>query len=215
MQWLLAVLTRNCIFEHWSSFQSHIELRSYGIGNFTWPLEKDSFRRSDNPIVLTWRANLLLHVTSIGYVSSNIIGDSLRSIFSSCTNITWVMCYNELCILLLGDVVPIKNEALKGNCWKNGKVEQLKPGADGRVCRAVLKTITSGRVSYIRPVQKLIPLERKFKGNSLWISHHQCRKAIRPTLISNAKHDVVTEVVDVVPKKTEATFFPATMTDPI
>ena len=68
--------------------------------------------------------------------------------------------YEELCKLLLGDVVLIKDDSFKRNAWKKGKVDQLIRGEDGNVRGAVLKVNTSGRASYIRrPVQKLIPLE--------------------------------------------------------
>ena len=68
--------------------------------------------------------------------------------------------YEELCKLLLGDVVLIKDDSFKRNPWKKGKVDQLIHGEDGHVRGAVLKVNTSGRASYIRrPVQKLIPLE--------------------------------------------------------
>lgn len=69
--------------------------------------------------------------------------------------------YDQLCQLLLGDVVLIKDDSFKRNCWKKGKVEQLISGEDGKVRGAVLKVNTStGRNTYIRrPVQKIIPLE--------------------------------------------------------
>ena len=68
--------------------------------------------------------------------------------------------YEELCKVLLGDVVLIKDDSFKRNCWRKGKVHELVRGEDGQVRGAVLKVITSGRASYIRrPVQKLIPLE--------------------------------------------------------
>ena len=76
--------------------------------------------------------------------------------------------YDELCQLLLGDVVLIKDDSFKRNCWKKGKVEQLISGEDGHVRGAVLKVNTSGRNSFIRrPVQKIIPLEvQRQRSNS-------------------------------------------------
>ena len=107
--------------------------------------------------------------------------------------------YDELCKLLLNDVVLIKDDASKRNCWKKGKVEQLIPGADGRVRGAVLRTITSGRVSYIRrPVQKLIPLEVQREQS---VDPHSSVSERKSADADNAKDDVVTEAVDVVAKK--------------
>ena len=68
--------------------------------------------------------------------------------------------YDELCKVLVGDVVLIKDDSFKRNFWKKGRVEQLVAGKDGSVRGAVLKVNTSGRNSFIRrPVQKLVPLE--------------------------------------------------------
>ena len=71
--------------------------------------------------------------------------------------------YNELCKLLLEDVVLIKPPS--NTILSNEKKDQFHQliggeGEDGQVRGAVLKVNTSGLASYIRrPVQKLIPLE--------------------------------------------------------
>ena len=68
--------------------------------------------------------------------------------------------YDQLCKMLLGDVVLIKDDVFKRNLWKKGKVEKLIYGNDGKVRGAMLKIVNAGKASYIqRPVQKLIPLE--------------------------------------------------------
>ena len=68
--------------------------------------------------------------------------------------------YDELCRLLLGDVVLIKDDSCKRNYWQRGKVEQLITGSDGKVRGAILKVYRGGTISYIqRPLQKIIPLE--------------------------------------------------------
>ena len=68
--------------------------------------------------------------------------------------------YEEFCKLLLGDVVLIKDDSLKRNQWKKGKVEELISGKDGQVRGAMLKVSHEGKVSFIqRPLQHIIPLE--------------------------------------------------------
>lgn len=70
------------------------------------------------------------------------------------------MKYDEVSKLLLGDVVLIKDDKLKRNCWRRGKVERLIEGRDGRVRGAVLKVCTDEGTSHIeRPLRRIVPLE--------------------------------------------------------
>ena len=70
--------------------------------------------------------------------------------------------YDELSKLLLGDIVLIKDDKLKRNSWRRGKVESLIEGRDGKVRGAVLKVFDKGKITYIeRPIRRIIPLEVK------------------------------------------------------
>ena len=68
--------------------------------------------------------------------------------------------YNAFCKLLLGDVVLIRDDSMKRNFWKKGRVEKLIYGKDNLVHGALLKVYKMGKISYLqRPLQRLIPLE--------------------------------------------------------
>ena len=68
--------------------------------------------------------------------------------------------YDELTKLLLNDVVLIRDDSLKINVWKKGKVEKLIHGVDGKIRGALLKVCHGGHTSYIqRPLQRIVPLE--------------------------------------------------------
>ena len=62
---------------------------------------------------------------------------------------------------IVGDVALIKDDAvMPRNKWKRGVIVKLIHGNDNLVRGALLKTIVSGKASFItRPVQRLIPLE--------------------------------------------------------
>ena len=60
----------------------------------------------------------------------------------------------------VGDVVLIREDDVKRNNWKLGRVEKLIEGRDGVVRGAELKTTQKGAIGRIcRPLQKLHPLE--------------------------------------------------------
>ena len=62
--------------------------------------------------------------------------------------------------LQVGDVVLVKEDNIKRNCWKMGKVEELVVGKDGVVRGAKVKVFSKGKPVYLsRPVQKLYPVE--------------------------------------------------------
>lgn len=68
--------------------------------------------------------------------------------------------YDNYCKLLLGDVVLIKDDALKRNVWKKGRVEKLIIGKDGKARGAVLRVYNDGKIGYLkRPLQRIVPLE--------------------------------------------------------
>ena len=68
--------------------------------------------------------------------------------------------YDNYCKLLLGDVVLIKDDALKRNVWKKGRVEKLIIGKDGKARGAVLRVYNDGKIVYLkRPLQRIVPLE--------------------------------------------------------
>ena len=68
--------------------------------------------------------------------------------------------YDEMCKLLVGDVVLIRDDSFKRMEWKRGKVEELISGDDKKVRGALLKVHHNGKTSYIkRPLQRIVPLE--------------------------------------------------------
>ena len=59
-----------------------------------------------------------------------------------------------------GEVVLVKEDNVKRNSWKMGKVEELIIGNDKVIRGAKLRVVTNGKPVYLsRPVQKLYPLE--------------------------------------------------------
>ena len=67
---------------------------------------------------------------------------------------------DEISKLLLNDVVLIRDDSLKRNVWKKGKVEKLVEGKDGKIRGALLKVCHGGHTTYIhRPLQRIVPLE--------------------------------------------------------
>ena len=60
----------------------------------------------------------------------------------------------------LGNVVCVKEDNMKGNMWKLGKVEELIVGKDSVVRGAVVRISRSGKPSVLlrRPLQLLYPL---------------------------------------------------------
>ena len=61
----------------------------------------------------------------------------------------------------MGDVVCVKEDNMKRNMWKLGKVEELIVGKDSVVRGAVVRISRSGKPSVLlrRPLQLLYPLE--------------------------------------------------------
>ena len=57
----------------------------------------------------------------------------------------------------VGDVVLLQEEVRPRHMWKRGRVEELRPGRDGKVRTVILRTQDGGRL--VRPVQLVIPLE--------------------------------------------------------
>ena len=68
----------------------------------------------------------------------------------------------------VGDIVLLKNDSTNRIHWKIATVEELIPGADGKVRAAIVKVGNSDkRPSYLRRViQHLIPIEVKSSTNS-------------------------------------------------
>ena len=61
--------------------------------------------------------------------------------------------------LKVGDVVLVKEDNVKRNCWKLGKVEKLVVCMDGVVRGAKLRVLTNGKpVVLSRPLQNPYPL---------------------------------------------------------
>ena len=57
----------------------------------------------------------------------------------------------------VGDVVLLQEEVRPRHMWKRGRVEELRPGRDGKVRTVILRTQDGERL--VRPVQLVIPLE--------------------------------------------------------
>jgi hypothetical protein len=57
----------------------------------------------------------------------------------------------------VGDVVLLQEEVRPRHMWKRGRVEELRPGRDGKVITVILRTQDGGRL--FRPIQLVIPLE--------------------------------------------------------
>ena len=68
----------------------------------------------------------------------------------------------------VGDIVLLKNDSTNRIHWKIARVEELIPGADGKVRAAIVKVGTSDKGStYLRRViQHLIPIEVKSSSNN-------------------------------------------------
>ena len=67
----------------------------------------------------------------------------------------------------MNDVVLIRDDMLKRNVWKKGKVEKLIHVVDGKIRGALLKTCHGGHTVYIqRPLQRICPLEVQKEGIS-------------------------------------------------
>ena len=68
----------------------------------------------------------------------------------------------------VGDIVLLKNDSTNRIHWKIARVEELIPGADGKVRAAIVKVGTSDkRSTYLRRViQHLIPIEVKSSSNN-------------------------------------------------
>ena len=62
----------------------------------------------------------------------------------------------------------LKNDSTISNFWRLARVDELIPGADGRVCAPIVKVGSSdNRLSYLRRViQHLIPIEMKFSEDN-------------------------------------------------
>ena len=88
-------------------------------------------------------------------------------------------------VILIGDLVLLKNDSTSRAFWKLGKVEELIPGRDGNVRPAVVKAVSdTGRPSQLRRVvQHLVPIEVKelkfptekevLSQISLWLLEHE------------------------------------------
>jgi hypothetical protein len=57
----------------------------------------------------------------------------------------------------VGDVVLLQEEVRPRHMWKRGRIEDLRPGLDGKTRTVILRTQDGGRLA--RPVQLVIPLE--------------------------------------------------------
>jgi hypothetical protein len=57
----------------------------------------------------------------------------------------------------VGDVVLLQEELRPRHMWKKGRIEELRPGQDGKTRTVILRTPDGGRLA--RPVQLVIPLE--------------------------------------------------------
>ena len=70
--------------------------------------------------------------------------------------------------ILIGDIVLLKNDSTKRIFWKLARVEELIPGADGRVRAAIVQVGSDDKPpSYLRRVvQHLIPIEVKSIENN-------------------------------------------------
>ena len=68
----------------------------------------------------------------------------------------------------VGDIVLLKNDSTNRIHWKIARVEEIIPGADGKVRAAIVKVGTSDkRSTYLRRViQHLIPIEVKSSSNN-------------------------------------------------
>ena len=66
-------------------------------------------------------------------------------------------------VILIGDLVLLKNDSTSRAFWKLGKVEELIPGRDGNVRPAVVKAVSDTRhpSQLRRVVQHLVPIEVK------------------------------------------------------
>ena len=73
----------------------------------------------------------------------------------------------------VGDIVLLKNDSTNRIHWKIARVEELIPGADGKVRAAIVKVGNSDkRPSYLRRViQHLIPIEVKSSTNNVDTRH--------------------------------------------
>ena len=87
----------------------------------------------------------------------------------------------------VGDIVLLKNDSTNRIHWKIARVEELIPGADGKVRAAIVKVGNSDkRPSYLRRViQHLIPIEVKSSTNNVDTRHvadvsSQLADAVRP-----------------------------------
>ena len=73
--------------------------------------------------------------------------------------------HDEVSQLLLIDVVLIRDDSLKRNMWRKGKVKKVVKGDDGKIRGALLKVCHGGRTAFIhRPLQRIVPLIRGAKG---------------------------------------------------
>ena len=67
--------------------------------------------------------------------------------------------HDEVSQLLL-NVVLIRDDSLKRNMWRKGKVKKLVKGEDGKIRGALLKVCHGGRTTFIHgPLQRIVPLE--------------------------------------------------------
>jgi len=57
----------------------------------------------------------------------------------------------------VGDVVFLQEEVRPRHMWKRGRIEDFRPGRDGKTRTVILRTQDGGRLA--RPVQLVIPLE--------------------------------------------------------
>ena len=73
-----------------------------------------------------------------------------------------MICYTS--ILLIGDIVLIKDDKLPRQSWKIGKVERLIISRDGKVRGAEVRTPSSNSLK--RPISSLYPIEAAEFHNS-------------------------------------------------
>ena len=65
----------------------------------------------------------------------------------------------------VGDVVLLQEEVRPRRMWKRGRIEDLRPGRDGKTRTFILRTQDGGRLA--RPVQLVIPLEDDQSGEDV------------------------------------------------
>ena len=94
--------------------------------------------------------------------------------------------------LQVGDVVLVKEDNIKRNGWKMGKVEELVVGKDEVVRGAKLKVFSKGKPVYLsRPIQRLYPVEVGRGCKVYWMTRKQGKTMVRKCLQVLGEHQNV------------------------